>query len=225
MSMNINNNANEININKNLFNNKNNVNSNNEVKKNSSYNINNQTIITISKESRDSYRKKIQEIGNEKKTYEDIIKTRKSIKEASKSILTDFGYELSKEANRLQEQRGNNNTYSLSNKVEDYVKAYGNIYDEIVQGYKAYQKQANMMDIFAENAKKAASAFSNAAEKLSKINPFIANNYRNQAQIKDIPENIGQNMINIAQKWKDSYILSNSKDSSMEDILSIINNL
>ena len=37
-----------------------------------------QTIVTISKESRDSYRKQIQESGTQKMTYEDIIKTRKS---------------------------------------------------------------------------------------------------------------------------------------------------
>ncbi len=255
MSININNNVNQININKSLINDENKTKSNNEIKKNLSSNINNQTIITISKESRDSYRKKIQESSNHKKTYEDIIKTRNSIKEASKSITVDFGYELSKEVGKLKEQRTNNNTYSLSNRAEDYVKAYANLYDEIVQGYKngtrefyvedensetgyrkmtmeeelnnldkAYQKQAHMMDIFAQNTKNAASAFNSAAEKLSKINVSMANTYRTQAQTKDIPENIGQNMINIAQKWKDSYISSNSKYNSMEDILSIIKN-
>lgn len=228
-------------------------------KKNSAKNVSSdsgsQTIVTISKESRDSYRKQIQESGTQKTTYEDIIKTRNSIKEASKSIQVNYNYQLAKEAGAFREQRENGGTYSISNRAEDYVKAYGNMYDQIVKGYKdgtieryvedknsetgyrkltmeeelskldeAYQKASELADIFAENAKKAAPAFNDMAEKMSKINSSIANSYKKQAQTDDIPDNIGQKMMTVAQKWKDAYNISGSKTSSMESIMSIIKN-
>ena len=60
------------------------------------------------------------------------------------------------------------------------------------------------------------------AEKMSKINSSIANSYKKQSQTDDIPDNIGQKMITVAQKWKDAYNISGSKTNSMESIMSII---
>lgn len=250
MSININNNTNQANTGINIFG-TNKVDTKKTAQKNVSSDSGSQTIVTISKESRDSYRKQVQESGAQKMTYEDIIKTRNSIKEASKSIQVDYDYQLAKEASVFKEQRGG--TYSVSNRAEDYVKAYGNLYDQIVKGYQdgtieryvedknsetgyrkltmeeelskldeAYQKASDLADIFAENAKKAAPAFRDMAEKMSKINSSIANSYKKQSQTDDIPDNIGQKMITAAQKWKDAYNVSGSKTSSMESIMSII---
>lgn len=254
MSININNNTNQANTGINIFG-TNKADTKKTAQKNVSFDSGSQTIVTISKESRESYRKQVQEIGTQKMTYEDVIKTRSSIKEASKSIQVDYNYQLAKEAGILKEQRENGSAYSVSNKAEDYVKAYANLYDQIVKGYKdgtieryvedknsetgyrkltmeeelnkldeAYQKASELADIFAENAKKAAPAFRDMAEKMSKINSSIANSYKKQAQTDDIPNNIGQKMITVAQKWKDVYNISGSKTSSMESIVSIIKN-
>lgn len=46
----------------------------------------------------------------------------------------------------MKGQRENGNTYILSNKVEDYVKAYENLYDEIVQGYKDGTRERYVAD-------------------------------------------------------------------------------
>lgn len=250
MSININN-TNQVNMENNTLNVSKRTDTEKTVQK--SEDFNNQTVVTISKESRDNYRKQIQKSGARKTTYEDIIKTRGLIKEASKSIQIDYDYQLAKEAGIFKEQRKNGSTYSISNRAEDYVKAYGNLYDQIVKGYndgtiehyeedknsetgyrkltmeeelskldKAYQKASELTDIFVENTKKAASAFDNMAKKMSKINLSIANSYKNQAQTDDIPNNIGQKMIDISQKWKNAYNISGSKTSSMESIMSII---
>ena len=56
--------------------------------------------------------------------------------QASKSIGAGYGYRLSEEAEKLKGQRDNGGAYSFSDKAADYVRAYGNLYDEIVQGYK-----------------------------------------------------------------------------------------
>ena len=241
MSININSNPSQVSTKNNAFNSTNKADTKKTAQKNVSSDSGSQTIVTISKESRDSYRKQVQEIGTQKMTYEDIIKTRNSIKEASKSIQVDYDYQLAKEASAFKEQRSG--TYSVSNRAEDYVKAYGNLYDQIVKGYQdgtieryvedknsetgyrkmtmeeelskldeAYQKASDLADIFAENAKKAA----------PKINSSIANSYKKQSQTDDIPDNIGQKMITVAQKWKDAYNISGSKTNSMESIMSII---
>lgn len=255
MSININNNTNQVNTESNIFNGKNKASTKKIAQKNISSNSVNQTIVTISKESRDSYRKQVQEGNTQKTTYENIKKIRSSIKEASKSIQTDYNYQLAKETSILKEQRKNNGTYNVSNRAEDYVKAYGNLYDQIVKGYKngtiehyvedknsetgyrkltmeeelskldeAYKKASELVDIFAENAKKAAPAFRNMAEKMSKINSSIANSYKNKSQTDDIPDNIGTKMITVAQKWKDTYRVYGSKTNSMESITSMIKN-
>ena len=64
------------------------------------------------------------------------MKQKESIMQASKSIGAGYGYRLSEEAGKLKGQRDNGGAYSLSDRAADYVRAYGNLYDEIVQGYK-----------------------------------------------------------------------------------------
>lgn len=92
--------------------------------------------LTISSEGIDSYRKQIQGSGMKAKSYEDVVNRRNSIKQASKSIIVNYHGQLAEEVGKLKGQRESGSTYSLADKAEDYVKAYGNLYDEIVQGYK-----------------------------------------------------------------------------------------
>lgn len=64
------------------------------------------------------------------------VRQKESIMLASKSIGANYGYRLSEEAGKLKGQRESGGAYSLSDRAADYVRAYGNLYDEIVQGYK-----------------------------------------------------------------------------------------
>lgn len=71
-----------------------------------------------------------------KESYENILQRRESLKTAAKLVFENHHEaSLAGEMAKLREQRGNG-TYSLSDKLEDYAKAYGSLYDEIVQGYK-----------------------------------------------------------------------------------------
>ena len=64
--------------------------------------------------------------------------------------LNNYGNELAKETETLKEQRKSGGTYSLSNKAEDYVRAYGNLYDEIVQGYQNGTRERYVEDDASE---------------------------------------------------------------------------
>lgn len=217
--------------------------------------------ISISQEGIENYRKKIQENGVQS-TDENIMEKKHTLIEQAKNAIFDNQYEseLAKKAGELKGQHENNGTYSLSNKMEDYVKAYGDIYDEIVQGYKngtreryvadensatgfrkmtmeeelnglnkAFQKKADTENELAENAKKAAAAFKDTAEKLAKIkgakNSFASayNNLETEGYTSQ--ENVGQKMITLAQAWKNVYHVSDSKDSGMEKVLSMLNDM
>ena len=87
--------------------------------------------VTISREGLESLQN-----GGKARTYEGVVKQKESIMQASKSIGAGYGYRLSEKAGKLKGQRGSGDAYSLSDRATDYVRAYGNLYDEIVQGYK-----------------------------------------------------------------------------------------
>ena len=87
--------------------------------------------VTISREGLESLQN-----GGKARTYEGVVKQKESIMQASKSIGAGYGYRLSEEAGKLKGQRESGDAYSLSDRATDYVRAYGNLYDEIVQGYK-----------------------------------------------------------------------------------------
>lgn len=75
------------------------------------------------------------------------MKQKESIMQASKSIGAGYGYCLSEEAGKLKGQRESGDAYSLSDRATDYVRAYDNLYDEIVQGYKdGTEKVLSMLD-------------------------------------------------------------------------------
>ena len=217
--------------------------------------------LSISQEGIENYRKKIQENGIQP-TDKNIMEKKHTLIEQAKNAIFDNQYEneLAKKTGELKGQHENNGTYSLSNKMEDYVKAYGDIYDEIVQGYKngtreryvadensatgfrkmtmeeelngldkAFQKKADTENELAENAKKAAAAFKDTAEKLAKIKgakTSFADAYNNlETEGYTSQENVGQKMITLAQAWKNAYQDSGSKDSGMEKVLFMLNDM
>lgn len=215
--------------------------------------------ISISQEGIENYRKKLHESDGQVAGGKVIEKKHSLIRQAKNAIFANqYENELAQKAGELKGQRESGGTYSLLNKVEDYVKAYGNLYDEIVQGYKngtreryvedensetgfrkmtmeeelrsldkAYQKTADIESNLAENARKAASAFKDTAEKLSKykgVKTSFADAYK-ELESKGVTsqENVGQKMVALAQAWKDAYKISGSKDSGMEKVLSMLN--
>lgn len=217
--------------------------------------------LSISQEGIESYRKKLHESGVQSADG-NIMEKKHTLIEQSKNAIFDNQYEseLTQKAGELKEKRENSGTYSLSNKVEDYVKAYGNLYDDIVQGYKdgtreryvadensetgfrkmtmeeelssldkAFQKTADTAGELAENAKNAAAAFKDTAEKLANIKSAktsFADAYKNlETEGYTSQENVGQKMVTLAQAWKDAYQVSGSKNSGMEKVLSMLNDM
>ena len=86
--------------------------------------------ITISREGLESLQN-----GGRARNHEGVVKQKESIMQVSKSIEASYGHRLSEETGKLKGQR-DSGAYSFSDRAADYVRAYGNLYDEIVQGYK-----------------------------------------------------------------------------------------
>lgn len=83
--------------------------------------------LSISNEGREHYRNSIRQGGQE--SYDAVLQRREQLKN-EKISLVDYGYEISKRADSGE------SVLSTSGKADGYVKAYAELYDEIVQGYK-----------------------------------------------------------------------------------------
>ena len=176
---------------------------------------------------------------------------KESIIQASKSIGASYGYRLSEEAGKLKGQRDNGAAYSLSDRAADYVKAYGNLYDEIVQGYKdgtieryvedetsetgfrrmtMEEELADLDKAFqsmadkAEVDAKASRILDGYKEKLSKLKSGQKLS-ADADKVKAVQENISQKLVTLAQAWKDGYKVSGSKEGGMEKVLSMLDNM
>ena len=176
---------------------------------------------------------------------------KESIIQASKSIGANYGYRLSEEAGKLKGQRDNGVAYSLSDRAADYVKAYGNLYDEIVQGYKdgtieryvedetsetgfrrmtMEEELADLDKAFqsmadkAEVDAKASRILDGYKEKLSKLKSGQKLS-ADADKAKAVQENISQKLMTLAQAWKDAYKVSGSKEGGMEKVLSMLDNM
>lgn len=106
--------------------------------------------ITISKESMESYRKEFREKGMQGESYESVLQRRENLKKMSKLVFANH-YEgaLAGETAKLKEQR-EGSAYRVSDKAEDYVRAYGKLYDEIVQGYENGTRELYVEDEASE---------------------------------------------------------------------------
>lgn len=85
---------------------------------------------------------------------------------------------------------------------------------------KAFQRAADGADV----KEMITSEFQRLSSKAgSKQTSFTDTDKKPQATDKE--ETIGQKMKQLAQVWKDAYKTSGSKESSMEKVLSILNNI
>lgn len=214
--------------------------------------------VSISKEGIESYRKKFHESGMDGANGKVIVKEGKDsiikwAKQATNALLANnYGNDLAKETEKLKEQRKSGDTYSLSNMAEDYVRAYGNLYDEIVQGYQNGTRERYVEDEIAETGYRKMTmeeelngldkAFQRTADNTD-VKEMIANEFKRlsskagskqtsfsdtnkKSQITDdAEETAGQKMKKLAQAWKDAYKTSGSKESGMEKVLSMISDL
>ncbi len=214
--------------------------------------------ISISQEGMKSYRQKLHESGMNgggkvivKADKDSIIK---QAKQATNALLANnYGNELVKETETLKGQRKSDDTYNLSNKAEDYVRAFGNLYDEIVQGYQNGTRERYVEDKTSETGYRKMTmeeelngldkAFQRAADEAdvkemitgefqrlsskaeSKQTSLTDVNKKPQATDNDVEETVGQKMKKLAEAWKDAYKTSGSKESSMEKVLSMLNGM
>lgn len=167
--------------------------------------------VTISREGLESLQN-----GGKARTYEGVVKQKESIMQASKSIGAGYGYRLSEEAGKLKGQRESGDAYSLSDRDTDYVRAYGNLYDEIVQGYKDGTVERYVEDGSSETGFRKMTLASKAG---SRQTAFTDVNKKPQGT--DVP----QKLMALAQAWKDAYKVSGSKEGGMEKVLSMLDGM
>lgn len=212
--------------------------------------------ISISQEGMKSYRKKLQESGmNESGKV--IVKADKEsmirqAKQAANALCANhYGNEFAKETEKLKEQRKGGGTYSLSNKAEDYVRAYANLYDEIVQGCQNGTRERYVEDDASETGYRKMTmeeelneldkAFQRAADEAD-VKEMITSEFQRlsskagsrqtsfgdtgkKPQTTEKEETIGEKMKRMAQAWKDAYRTSGSKEDGMEKVLSMLNGI
>lgn len=163
------------------------------------------------------------------------------------SIGAGYGYRLSEEAEKLKGQRESGGAYSLSDRAEDYIRAYGNLYDEIVQGYKDGTVERYVEDGSSETGFRKMTleeelagldkAFGRMADEAS-VKEMISGEFKRlsskagsrqtafadtnkKPQGTDVP----QKLMTLAQAWKDAYKVSGSKENGMEKVLSMLNGM
>ena len=198
--------------------------------------------VTISREGLESLQN-----GGKARTYEGVVKQKESIMQASKSVGAGYGYRLSEEAGKLKGQRESGGAYSLSDRAADYVRAYGNLYDEIVQGYKDGTAERYVEDGSSETGFRKMTleeeladldrAFGRMADGVG-VKEMISGEFRRLAskagsrqtafsdtnkkpQGTDVP----QKLVTLAQAWKDAYKVSGSKEGGMEKVLSMLDGM
>jgi hypothetical protein len=86
--------------------------------------------LSISDEGQEYYRNSIQQ--NQQETYDDVVQRKEQLKKVS---FIDYGYEIQKKAAQ-QNEAADRSVLSTTDKANSYVKAYAELYDEIVQGYE-----------------------------------------------------------------------------------------
>ena len=171
---------------------------------------------------------------------------KESIIQASKSIGASYGYRLSEEAGKLKGQRDNGAAYSLSDRAADYVKAYGNLYDEIVQGYKDGTAERYVEDENSETGfrkmtlDEELAGLDKAFQKMAdgagvkemisgEFNRLASKAGSRQTAFTDVSRkpqgtDVPQKLMALAQAWKDAYKVSGSK-GGMEKVLSMLDGM
>lgn len=84
--------------------------------------------LSISDAGKEQYRNSVQQSGQE--SYDAILQRREQLKN-EKISLVDYGYEISRRVDTGK------SVLSTAGRADGYVKAYAELYDEIVKGYEA----------------------------------------------------------------------------------------
>ena len=198
--------------------------------------------VTISREGLESLQN-----GGGARTHEGVVKQKESIIQASKSIGAGYGYRLSEEAGKLKGQRDNGGAYSLSDRAADYVRAYGNLYDEIVQGYKDGTAERYVEDENSETGfrkmtlDEELAGLDKAFQKMADgagVKEMISGEFKRlaskagsrQTAFTDVNKkpqgtDVPQKLMALAQAWKDAYKVSGSKEGGMEKVLSMLDGM
>ena len=197
--------------------------------------------VTISREGLESLQN-----GGRARTHEGVVKQKESIMQASKSIGAGYGYRLSEEAGKLKGQR-DSGAYSLSDRAVDYVRAYGNLYDEIVQGYKDGTAERYVEDENSETGfrkmtlDEELAGLDKAFQKMADgagVKEMISGEFKRlaskagsrQTAFTDVNKkpqgtDVPQKLMALAQAWKDAYKVSGSKEGGMEKVLSMLDGM
>ena len=209
--------------------------------------------VSISQEGIESYRKQIREKGTSgrviaKGDKESIIRQAKQA--ASALSANAYGGELAGEMEKLEGQR-TGSVYGIADKMEDSVRAYGNLYDEIVQGYRDGTRERYVEDENSETGFRKMTmeeelrgldrAFQKMADRADAKEMIEGefkrlrteggkgfsskNNKKSQGTDGNAPETTGTKMERLAQEWRDAYKTSGSKESGMEKVLSMLNGM
>lgn len=205
--------------------------------------------ISISQEGIESCRKQIREKGISgrviaKGNKESMIR---QAKQATSALSANaYGGELAGELEKLKGQRAGS-TYSIADRVEDSVGAYGNLYDEIVQGYQNGTRERYVEDENSETGfrkmtmKEELNGLDRAFQKMADradIKEMIEGEFKRlrsergnslspdiskkpQESVEDVTETAGQKMKRLVQEWRDAYRASGTKEGGMEKVLSL----
>ena len=206
--------------------------------------------VSISQEGIESYRKQTREKGISgrvvaKGNKESVIR---QAKQATSALSANaYGGELAGEMEKLKGQR-TGSAYGIADKMEDSVRAYGNLYDEIVQGYQDGTRERYVEDensetgfrkmTMEEELSRLDRAFQKMADRAD-AKEMIEGGFKRlrteggkglsgkkpQGTDENVPETVGQKVKRLAQEWKDAYNTSGSKEGGMEKVLSLLNSI
>lgn len=177
--------------------------------------------LSISKEGQAYYRSSIQ--PNSQESAESILDRREQLKNG-KVCSIDYSYEISKKAAQLNKDRaeGKGSALSITEKADSYVKAYAELYDEIVQGYENGTRELYTADengIHKLTKEEELSALNEAYE--SSVDNFVTMEKTNQ----HARETIQKNMEQIAKITSKETLATNYLEQHKEEEENISDNL
>ena len=134
-----------------------------------------------------------------------------------------------------------------ADRAADYVRAYGNLYDEIVQGYKDGTAQRYVEDENSETGfrkmtlDEELAGLDKAFQKMADgagVKEMISGEFNRLASTagsrqtaftdankKPQGTDVPQKLMALAQAWKDAYKVSGSKEGGMEKVLSMLDGM
>jgi hypothetical protein len=183
--------------------------------------------LSISNEGLEYYRNRIQQSGQEK--YDDVVQ-RKELLASKKISDIDYSYEIQKKAaQQNQNVDTGKSALNITDKANNYVKAYAELYDEIVKGYEngprkltkdeelsnldaAYKKTVDDFVTMETTNQHARGIIGEEMNKISKITTrsTLASAYIEEQKTRgkdEIPENLTEKMYGAITSFKEKYTM------------------